>query len=485
MKHAIEEITIDEILRGQKEDQFSAEELIYSYMERIAAFDKSSSGINAVLELNPDAPATAAGLDIARKSGVPMKPLHGVPILLKDNINTGDKMHTSAGSLVLADSYAHSDAFLVRRLCDAGAIILGKVNMTEWANFMTKGMPGGYSSRGGQVRNPYGRHCSPGGSSSGSGAAVAANLCAAAVGTETSGSILSPAICNMIIGIKPTVGLISRTGIIPISSSQDTAGPLARTVADAVHLLSAMREMDEEDPITTTSGPHQDVNYHAFLEQETKGVRIDIPRKVFWDHESEAEKQQAEEAISMLADLGAVIVDPADLPTAEELGKTQVLLYEFKNGINAYLSTLGPNAPVKTLKQIIASNKVNSKRNLKYGQTLLLESELYTSGTLTEPEYIHSRLEDLRICRTQGIDSVLAKEELDVLLFPAHSGCAVCARAGYPSITVPTGFVSSTEGDKPYGITISGPAFSELLLIRCAHALEQYADRRQSPKLHE
>jgi amidase len=477
----VEEITMIGIVTALAENAFSAEELVYAYMERIATFDKAGPMINAVLELNPDAPAIAAGLDAARRAGAPMGPLHGVPILLKDNINTADKLHTSAGSLAMASSYAPADAFLVERLRNAGAVILGKANMTEWANFMTKGMPNGYSSRGGQVRNPYGRNLDPGGSSSGSGAAVAANLCAVAVGTETSGSILSPAVNNLLVGIKPTVGLVSRSGIVPISSSQDTAGPLARTVADAAALLAAMRGVDPADPATAAAVPHFDDS----LDPSTgaAGLRVGVPRSVFWEKLSDGERKASEDALEALKDLGAEIVDPADLATANELGSSKVLLYEFKNGINAYLSSLGPAAPMESLNDVVAFNRSDSRRSLKYGQTILRESERLTSGTLTEPEYIKARLEDLRICRRDGIDATMSDHSLDLLFFPSYTGCAVCARAGYPSITVPTGFTASEKGEMPFGITLSGKAFSEPELIRCAAALESELGARRPPEL--
>jgi amidase len=481
MNLQIEEITIEEIILGQTEGRFTAEELVYAYMDRIARYDKAGPGINAVLELNPDAPAIAAGLDAARCSGAPLGPLHGVPLLLKDNINTADKLHTTAGSLALANSYAPADAFLVGRLRDAGAVILGKANMTEWANFMTEGMPNGFSSRGGQVRNPYGKDLDVGGSSSGSAAGTTANLCAVAVGTETSGSILNPAVNTMLVGIKPTVGLVSRSGIIPISHSQDTAGPLARTVADAAALLSAMSGVDDADPATAASRPHEDTDYRKALGQDISGVRIGVPRKAFWDRLNEAERNAAEAAVREISGMGAIVVDPADLPSAEEEWSIQVLLHEFKSGLNAYLASLGPAAPVRTLGEIVAFNQAHRKRALKYGQSILTQSERLTSGTLTESEYIQARLRDLRICRTEGINAAISAHNLEALFFPSYYGCSVAAGAGYPSITVPTGMVDSENGRKPFGMTFTGPAFSELLLIRCAHAFEQHLKARTSP----
>jgi amidase len=477
------EMSIHELCMGQKQGLFSAEDLVYSYMERIKLYDKGKKGINSVLELNPDAPALARGLDTLRQMGNPMGPLHGIPVLLKDNINTGDRLHTSAGSLCLADSFAPDDAYLVKLLRNAGAVILGKANMTEWANYMTRDMPGGYSSRGGQVKNPYGEDLSPGGSSSGPGAATAANLCAVSVGTETSGSILSPSIENMLVGIKPTTGLISRSGIIPISPSQDTAGPMARTVEDAARLLMAVRGVDSTDPITISSTPHIRTNYLRELNKEIGNVRIGVPREAIWKDLSQAEKEATENVLQRLVDRGVHIVDPADFKTASELGSSRTMFHEFKGALNYYLHNLGPDNKIKTLEDIIQFNIEHSDRALKYGQTILTEVWEESTGTLTDREYLEDRLNDIRICKTQGIDAVMAENHLDLLLFPSYTGCAIAAKAGYPSITIPTGFIMEEGIRKPFGISLTGPAFSEPLLIRCAHALERELKGRIPPEM--
>jgi amidase len=483
MNREITEITIAEIIRGQRDGEFSAAELLAGYVERIRRLDKSGPALNAVLELNPHAESIAAGRDAARGRGEPLGPLHGVPVLLKDNIDTGDTMHTSAGSLALEHSYAPSDAFLVGRLRDAGAVILGKANMTEWANFMSEQMPNGYSSRGGQVLNPYGAELDPGGSSTGSAVATAANLCAVAIGTETSGSILSPAINNVLVGIKPTVGLVSRTGIVPISHSQDTAGPLARCVEDAAVVLSVIRGADAHDPATATSVGHQHADYRAAMNGEMAGLRIGVPRESFWNRLSEAGSAATEQVLDTIRELGATVVDPTDLPSAGFEWSITVLMHEFKSGLNAYLARLGPGAAVRTLADVVDFNRQHSRRALRYGQTVLTRSERLTSGTLTEPDYLEARFRDIRLSREQGIDNVLRAHNLDLLVFPSYVGCAVAAMAGYPSIAIPAGLVSDTKGVRPHGVTFTGPAYSEPVLIRAGRALEQRLNGRVRPEL--
>jgi amidase len=404
--------------------------------------------------------------------------LHGIPVLLKDNIDTGDKMHTSAGSIALANHYAREDAFLVRRLRAAGVILLGKLNMTEWANYMSNRMPSGYSSRGGQVKNPYRGDYLVGGSSSGSGVAAAANLAAATVGTETSGSILYPASQNMCVGIKPTVGLISRTGVIPIAHSQDTPGPIARTVTDAAILLGAMTGVDERDPITLTSMGRAREDYTSCLDLDgLKGKRIGVVRHFFGKID---EEQQAlmEKALHVMREAGAEVFD-VELPTAEADWDTEVLKYEFKVGLNAYLAKCGPQVPVHSLRELIAYNFERAETALKYGQALLLASE-ETSGTLTEPAYIASREKDLYLSRTAGIDRMMKEHRLDAWVYPANWGCGIPAKAGYPSITVPAG---ATLKKGPIGITFSGLAYSECELIGMAYAYEQRTKHRVPPKM--
>jgi amidase len=400
--------------------------------------------------------------------------------LLKDNIDTADRLHTSAGSLALKDSIADEDAFLVQRLRAAGAVILGKANMTEWANFMSTGMKNGYSSRGGQVKNPYGDF-DTGGSSSGSGVAVAANLCAAAVGTETSGSILSPAAKNSAVGIKPTLGLVSRSGIIPITAVQDTAGPIARTVTDAAILLGAMTGVDPRDAATRPSRKHATTNYTPFLAADgLKGARIGVARSRFWDGSPEPEREVCEAALQRLRDAGATVVDPAEIANAEAVGQLHmtVMLYTFKRDLNRYLRRLGPEAAVHSLADVIRFDDDHPLETLRYGHTILLAAQA-ARGTSTEA-YRRARAEDLRLAKVEGIDTTLATHGLDALVFPGAQGHAIGAKAGYPSITIPAGY---TEDGRPVGLTFLGPAWSEPLLIRLAYGYEQATLARRPPSL--
>jgi amidase len=479
----IEEATVADMQEAMKSEELTSVKLVSMYLERIAAFDKQGVSLNSVLEINPDALAIAESLDAERKLKGSRGPLHGIPVMLKDNIDTGDKMHTSAGSLALANSYAPDDSFVAKKLREAGAVILGKVNMTEFANYKTRGMPGGYSSRGGQVLNPYKPGVfGTGGSSAGSGVSVAANLTALAIGTETSGSILSPAYNNSVVGIKPTVGLISRDGIIPLAHSQDTAGPIARTVADAAAMLGVLTGVDEKDPITGTSIDKSYTDYTIFLDKDgLKGARIGIPRAYYYSTITDEENKLMNTVIDDLKAQGAIIVDNADIPSAVELSEFQstVFKHEFKSDINAYLESLGPNASVRSLSDIITFDINDIAHNLKYGDVLLTESNS-TSGTLTEPQYIMDRLKDLRLSRDEGIDYVMHKYDLDALLFPNTTGAAIAAKAGYPSITVPAGY---TADGKPVAATFTAGAYSEPTLIRVAFSFEQATHYRKAPAL--
>ncbi|CAG7621814.1 Putative amidase AmiD [Paenibacillus solanacearum] len=478
----MEEAGIAALREAMTAGELTSAELVRACMKRIAAHDRQGPKLNAVLELNPDALAIAEALDNERQRQGARGPLHGIPVLLKDNIDTGDHMHTSAGSIALAEHYAAQDAFVAARLREAGAVLLGKANMTEWANFMTQGMPGGYSSRGGQVLNPYGADFSTGGSSAGSGVAVAAGYVPVTVGTETSGSILSPAVHNAVVGIKPTVGLISRSGIIPLAHSQDTAGPLARTVADAACLLGAMTGWDAADPVTGTSRGRVPADYTAYLDRDgLRGARIGIPRNVYHDGLSDEEKQLFEQTIARLKEAGAIVIDPADIPSAEALKRhrSSVLLHEFKADVNAYLHKLAPHLPVHSLEQLIVYNAQHFEQALRYGQVTLMASE-QTSGALTEPGYLEDRLTDLRLSRTEGIDAVLAAHRLDALLFPSTTGADIAAKAGYPSIAVPGGCAAN---GKPFGLCFTGTAYSEPALIRIAYAFEQSFPLRKKPAL--
>ncbi len=474
------ESTIKEMAEALEQGTVTARELVLFYMKRISEIDKAGPSLNSVLEINPDALHIAEALDRERQLTGARSLLHGIPVLIKDNINTHDKMHTSAGSLALAENYAPYDAFAAKRLREAGAIILGKTNLTEFANFMTENMPNGYSSRGGQVLNPYGLGCfDTGGSSSGSGVAVSANLCMAAVGTETSGSIISPACCNSVVGIKPTLGLISRTGIVPIAHSQDTAGPMARTVEDAAILLAALAGIDGADVVTNTSKEKSHTDYTQFLNSDgLRGKRIGVPKYIYKDlSEEEAEMMHA--CIDKIKALGAEIIEDQDLETYEKIHNYDVLIYEFKSDINAYLSSLGTASKMRTLKDIIAFNEEYPDKALKYGQTLLVQCE-NTSGTLTEPEYIKARLQDLELSQTQGMDAFMKEHRVDALLYPSTAGVSMAAKAGYPSIAVPAGYL---EDGTPFGITFSAEAYSEPKLIELAYAYEQGTKKRIKPNL--
>lgn len=473
----IEEATIAQMQEKMESGELTSRDLVTMYMHRIAYYDQK---INSILEINPDALQNAAALDAERNASGARGPLHGIPVLIKDNIDTHDKMHTSAGSLALKDSYAQQDSFVAEQLRDAGAVILGKTNMTEWANFMTEGMPSGYSSRGGQVLNPYGPGVfDVGGSSSGSGAAIAANFAAAAVGTETSGSILNPSVQNALVGIKPTVGLISRRGIIPIAHTQDTAGPMARTVADAASMLTVLTGRDSRDQITLTN-PLSETDFSAFLTIDgLKGKRIGLAWKGFIEKVSEAKKSALNSVIDTLKASGAEVIENVEIPSAAAEWKYEVLTYEFKKDLNTYLSQLAPSVTIRSLSDLIRFNNENKEKMLKYGQTELLRSE-ETSGSLRELAYVETLEFDYYHSTEQGIDFALAKYDLDAILFPSDEGSHISAKAGYPSIAVPVGFTGQGE---PVGITFAGTAYSEPVLIEIAYAFEQLTKARKASKL--
>jgi amidase len=477
----IVEATIEDLQLAMASGKTTSRKIVEIYLKRIANFDRSGKKINSVLEVNPDALFIAEAMDLERKEKGSRGPLHGIPVLLKDNIDTCDKMHTSAGSLSLKDSFASKDAFVAKKLRKAGAVILGKTNLTEFANFMTENMPNGYSSRGGQVLNPYGPDkFDVGGSSAGSGASVAANLTAVAVGTETSGSILSPSSQNSIVGIKPTLGIISRSGIIPIAHSQDTAGPMARTVKDAALLLSAMIGSDSDDAATLSIPKDYNSDFTNNLDTENlKGARIGVPRKGYFNDLDNDKLSIINKAIELMKEKGVEIIDPVDLPFYDMELNYDVLIYEFKSDLNEYLKSLGSNVSVHSLKEVIEFNNNHSEETLKYGQKILIQSE-NTSGTLTEPEYLENLLKDKYYTREQGIDSVMKKYNLDALLFPSYFGADIAAKAGYPSITVPGGYAATGE---PLGVTFTGIAFSEAKLIKLAYAYEQATKHRVPPEI--
>ena len=490
----LEEATISDLQAAMKFGQETAVSLTKKYLQRIANIDRSGPALNAVIEINPEALAIARALDKERKAKGPRGLLHGVPILLKDNLDTGDRMMTTAGSLALFGSLAPRDSFVAQKLRAAGAVILGKTNLSEWANFRSSRSTSGWSGRGGQTKNPYALDRNPSGSSSGSAVAVAANLCAAAIGTETDGSIVSPSSFNGIVGIKPTVGLVSRAGIIPIAQSQDTAGPMTRTVADAAILLSALVGTDPRDAATAQSLGKSQADYAKFLDPRgLHGARIGVARKHF-GLRAGADKV-VEAAIETMKSCGAIIVDPADLPTHGKFedSEFEVMLYEFKAGLNAYLAGVGPRAPVRTLKEIIGFNERNKEKELLYfGQDTFIKAQ--AKGPLSEKAYIDALEKNRRLSRDEGIDAVMNQHRLDAFFAPttgpAHKidllygdrdtggSSTPAAVAGYPSITVPAGHVFGL----PVGVSFFGRAYSEPTLLKLAFAFEQATKVRQPPK---
>jgi amidase len=491
MKHIVDwilEADIASMEAVMETGSITSEELVREYLERIDQYDWA---INSILEINPDAIQIAKDLDRERKETGSRGRLHGIPILLKDNIDTQDKMHTSAGSIALADSYAVQDSFVAAKLRAAGAVLLGKTNMSEWSNFMSSSMPAGYSSRGGQVLNPYG----PGemfvsGSSSGSAAAVAANLSAASIGTETAGSIVGPASQHGVVGIKPTVGLVSRSGIIPISSSQDTPGPIARTVKDAVIVLGALTGTDGHDPAGCESESNFFQDYTPFLDARfLRHARIGIPRH-YYEHLDEERLAIMEAAIATLTNEGATIVDPVIVHVEQQNWNNDAITYEFKKGLNAYLSQVAESLPVHSLEDLIAYNLNHTEEALKFGQDTLIRSQ---ETTLTEETYLQKIQAYKELPLQQGIDYALDKDDLDALLLPGDvDGLYIAARLGYPLISVPAGYAidgvidargNSTKG--PFGVVFSGRAFSEPTLIKIAYGFEQATHHRVPPDLEK
>ena len=452
----LEEATIADLQKRMESGQDSSRSLVEKYISRIEALDKQGPRLRAVLEINPDALAIAGERDAERKAGKIRGPLHGIPVLVKDNIGTADRMTTTAGSLALEGSIPASDAFAARKLRDAGAILLGKANLSEWANIRSTHSSSGWSGRGGQCRNPYALDRNPSGSSSGSGAAAAASYCAAAVGSETDGSIVSPSNNCGLVGLKPTVGLVSRSGVIPISHTQDTLGPMCRTVTDAAILLSAMTGVDPKDSATKASAGMAGTDYTKFLDVGAlKGARIGVPRKGLYGQGPAADRV-AEAALNEMRKLGAIIVDPADIETVADFAgpsELEVLLYELKADLNAYLAAL-PNARVKTLADVIAFNEKNRDREMPYfAQELFEKAE--KKGPLTDKDYLKALAKDSRISRKDGIDKTMDKYRLDALVAPTsgpatlidlvngdygvNGSSSVPAVAGYPDITVPAG----------------------------------------------
>ena len=488
----MEEWTIAQFQAEMGAGALTARALTEFYLQRIAEIDESGPAINSVIELNPDALALADRLDAERRQSGGRGLLHGIPILIKDNIDTADRMQTSAGSLALVGTPPASDAFLVKRLRAAGAVLLGKTNLSEWANFRSTRSTSGWSSRGGQTRNPHILDRSPCGSSSGSGAAVAASLCAAAVGTEPAGSVVCPATVNGIVGFKPTLGLVSRSGIIPIAHSQDSAGSMARSVADAAALLGAMTGIDPNDAATQASKAQDD--YVRFLDVDgLRGARIGVARN-FCGFDARVDRI-VEESISAIKDLGATVIDPADIANADQLGESEitVLYYEFKAGLNAYLAGRGPDLAVESLADLIAYNEAHAAEIMPYfAQEHFIAAQ--EKGPLSEEAYRAALERNRRLSRAEGIDATMRQHRLDAIIAPTGGpawmvdlvngdrgggGCSSpAAVAGYPHISVPAGFVH----DLPVGISFFAGAWQEAELVKLAYAFEQQTQAWRAPR---
>jgi len=491
---ALAEMTVAQLQDGMRSGKLTSRGITQTYLRRIAALDRQGPTLRAVLETNPDALSIAEQLDAERKAGKVRGPLHGIPVIVKDNIDTHDKMQTTAGSLALEGNFAERDAFLVDRLRVAGAVILAKANLSEWANFRSSRASSGWSGRGRQCKNPYVLDRNPSGSSSGSAVAVSASYCAVAIGTETDGSIISPSNACGVVGIKPTVGLVSRAGVIPIAHSQDTAGPMCRTVADAAALLSALTGVDPRDPATAESAGHIAPDYTAFLDANgLRGTRIGVQRRT---GPNPVINELVETTIKLLRDHGAEVVDPADLETAGQLGTNErdVLQYEFKADLNAYLATMPANVKYRTLADLIAFNEANKDREMPYfGQETFIACQ--AKGPLTEQPYLDARAKCIELTRAKGIDATMDKHGLDAMMGPSGGPAGLVdlvtlggggggggssqfpAVSGYPHITVPAGFHMGL----PMGISFYGRAWSEGVLIKVAYAFEQATKARKAP----
>lgn len=491
---AIEERSLSELSADLAAKRTTAQTLVSQYLERIETLDRAGPCLSSVIELNPDAPAIARALDHERMTGGVRGPLHGIPVLIKDNIDTCDRMATTAGSLALVGARPPQDAFVVQRLRAAGAVILGKTNLSEWANGRSLQSSSGWSARGGLTRNPYVLDRSASGSSSGSAVATAASLCAAAVGTETDGSILGPASVCGIVGLKPTVGLISRRGIIPISQSLDTPGPMARNVRDCASLLGALIGQDPQDAAMHDGASHFLSDYATGLDVNAlKGARLGVARQFFGFHDTVEHAYLP--ALKALEMAGAVLVDPVTLPDLDKLraAKRTVLLYEMKSGLNSYLQRLGPDAPVKSLGDIIAFNRDNAAREMPwFSQDIFLMSQ--ATGSLTDVEYLEALAACRRIARTHGIEATLRQHRLDALIAPTcgpawrtdlvlgdprgGSSTSPAAAAGTPSICVPAGYAHGL----PLGLSFFAEAWCEMKLLNLAYAFEQATHTRRAPR---
>ncbi len=470
----LNEITVGELQAGMKSGRFSAKMLVEKYLERIKEIDPK---LHSVIEINPDAIKIAEQMDKERKRGKVRSMMHGIPVLIKDNIDTADKMKTTAGSLALVDAPTPArDAFIVQQLRKAGAVIIGKTNLSEWANFRSTKSISGWSGRGGQTNNPYILDKNPCGSSAGSGAAVSANLAAVAVGTETNGSIICPATRNGVVGIKPTLGLVSRSGIIPIAHTQDTAGPMTRTVADAAILLGVLVGNDKADA-TTVESKKGEKDYAKFLDKDgLRGARIGVARQFIGN--TAKQKETFELHLEALKSGGATLIEVTFAEDFSKLGdeRLQILLYEFKTDLNKYLAER--RVPYKTLADLIKFNEENKEREMPlFGQELFLQAQ--SKGDLTEKAYTDAIQKVKRATREEGIDAIIAKDKLDAVVSPAVGATwSMAAVAGYPYITVPAGFADGL----PVGIAFFGRAFTEPQLIKIAYAFEQKTKLRQTPK---
>ena len=492
---AIEEKSIAELSAAMLSGESTSRSITQQYLDRIAALDRQGPTLRHVLETNPDALSIAGALDAERRSGKTRGPMHGIPVLVKDNIDTADRMTTTAGSLALEGSRASRDAHIIERLRAAGAVILGKTNLSEWANFRSTHSSSGWSGRGGQGRNPYALDRTPSGSSSGSAGATASSYCAVAVGTETDGSITSPAAACSLVGLKPTIGLVSRSGIIPIAHSQDTAGPMARTVTDAAILLGALSGRDPRDAATSANTSSSNVDYTRYLDANgLKGARIGVARKKYTGYSAAADAH-LETALGVMKDRGAVIVDPADITTAGKFdaAEYEVLLYEFKADLHAYLAALPAGARARTLDDLIAFNKAHATDEMPYFGQEIFEMAAKKSS-LASGSYRKALASCRMLARTQGLDATFAKHRLDALVAPTQgppalidlvngdpsgaSSTSPSAVAGYPAITVPMGYAHGL----PLGITFMGNAWGEPMLFRLAYAYEQASKARVAPR---
>jgi amidase len=492
---ALDEVTIDDLQGRMQRGAATARSLTEEYLARIDALDKRGPAVNAVIELNPEALAVAARCDDERRSGQVRGPLHGIPVVIKDNIETADRMKTSGGSWALAEHVAARDSFVAERLRAAGAVILGKTNLSEWANFRSTHSSSGWSGRGGQTRNPYALDRTPSGSSSGSATATAANFCAVAVGTETDGSVTSPAAAAALVGVKPTVGLVGRSGIIPISHVQDTAGPMARTVRDAAILLGVLTGVDPRDSATQASRTHALADYTTTLDRDgLRGARIGVVRRRFAGYHAATDIVFAA-ALDLMRQHGAIIVDPADIATAGQLDDPEfdALLYEFKSDLDRFLGTVARTIPVHSLADVIAFNTRNAPRELQYFGQEVMEMAV-KKAPLTNAKYVAVRRKNHRLAATLGIDATMDRHRLDALVAPTQGPAWLidlvngdpggiilftgpAAVAGYPHVTVPMGFVRGL----PVGLSLVGRAWTEAKLLNYAYAFEQAAPARRKP----